>query len=93
MIKPMTLMIKPSQHINIENKITEKEPRHSFNTFDKKNKFAYSIKDTIWELCWLHRWRVTNKSCKRIRLRSKLFKEGIESLHSELDYAWARLNN
>ena len=80
-------ILRPNQPIDIESS-KEDSILKMFGNIKKRRKFIYSFKDMMWELFWLHKWKSTNKSWENMKQRNKIFKEGIESFHSELDFAY-----
>ena len=82
----MLHIFRPNQPIDIESS-KEDSILKMFGNIKKRRKFIYSFKDMMWELFWLHKWKST-KPLEIMGLRNRLFKEGIESFHSELDFVY-----
>ena len=80
-------IFRPNQPIDIESS-KEDSRLKMIGNIKKRRKFIYSFKDMIWELFWLHKWKSTIKSWESMGVRNKIFREGIELFHSELDFAY-----
>ena len=80
-------IIEPSKLSDWEDSKSEIEHKTYFKEIADRRRFAYSFKDVMWEMFWLHRWKSSAKLFRYMKMRNQIFREGIEIFHTEVDYA------